>query len=121
LTKTQRGPLTGRFPDADGQDPAVSGADEPAVAGLALAVPAQADTASTIALITEPPLQRRQPKTAPARTDWQPVDLVVLRKVLDALNERRPLAVKPPSPSRRGSFATGTPNCERLGSRPETE
>ena len=67
---------------AGGQDPAVTAA---AVPGL--------DVTSAAAQVTALPLPlpHRQPKTPQVQTDWKPVDLVVLRKVLDALNERRPL------------------------------
>jgi hypothetical protein len=41
--------------------------------------------------VTEP-LPRRQPKFPQVRADRTPVDVAVLRKVLDALNERLPLA-----------------------------
>jgi hypothetical protein len=44
---------------------------------------------------TVPPLPRRDPRAArpfPGRTDWKPVDPVVLRRILDGLNQRLPLA-----------------------------
>ena len=43
--------------------------------------------------VAESPLPRRQPKFPQVKADRTPVDLAILRKVLDALNEQLPLIV----------------------------
>ena len=61
--------------------------------------PVPAVVGSMATQLAEPALPRRQPKFPQVKVDRTPVDLTVLRKVLDALNEQLPLIRRQPSRS----------------------
>jgi hypothetical protein len=86
--------------DARDDATAVNAADEP--------VPVT--VGSTAMQEAEPALPRRQPKFPQVKVDRTPVDLAVLRKVLDALNEKLPLIRRQPSQS-----AVKLPRAETAG------
>jgi hypothetical protein len=73
--------------------PARSPASTTGSAGVAEHAPAEAEPTVQVA---EPVLPRRQPKVPLVKVDRTPVDLTVLRKVLDALNEHHPLIGRTP-------------------------
>jgi hypothetical protein len=94
--------------DRPASTPASASDDATAVNAAGEPVPVAA--ASMATQEAEPPLPRRQPKFPQVMVDRTPVDLAVLRKVLDALNEKLTLIRRQPSRS-----AAELPRAETAG------